>query len=126
MYLTWFGLLLAVFFGIVGLIVWSKTDSLGVPTVIWSAAALVVVVYFLAPPVRRPLYLGWMYAVFPIGWTVSHLILAIIYYFVFTPIGLIMHLSGYDPMQRRYDPQAETYWSKRNTNVDPARYFRQF
>ena len=41
---------------------------------------------WLRPDWARPLYVGWLYAVFPIGWTISHLILAVIYFLILTPI----------------------------------------
>ncbi|GAG37655.1 unnamed protein product, partial [marine sediment metagenome] len=55
-----------------------------------------------------------------------HLILAIVYYFVLTPIGLCMRLVGYDPMNRRFDRNTQTYWTPSETNNDIKAYFRQF
>ena len=127
--LIWFGVLLALFFGLIGALIYWQVWDLGGPAVaywVWSAAALVVAVYFLVPPVRKPLYLGWLYAAFPIGWTVSHLILAIIYYLVITPIGIIMKLCRYDPLQRKLDRSAKTYWKPHQSSEQPGRYFRQF
>lgn len=72
------------------------------------------------------LYTGWMYAALPIGWSISHALLALIYYAVLTPIGLVMRLLGNDPMQRRLDRAATTYWSEHRPPADPKRYFRQF
>jgi hypothetical protein len=37
-----------------------------------------------------------------------------------------MRLFGYDPMHRRFDPAAETYWAKRDEEATVERYFRQF
>jgi hypothetical protein len=37
-----------------------------------------------------------------------------------------MAAVGYDPMERRFDRAATTYWVERERNVDAARYFRQF
>ncbi len=78
------------------------------------------------PALLRPVYLGWMYAAFPIGWTVSHLLLALIYYLMVTPIGLFMRLAGSDPLRRRLDPTAESYWLERRPTKEAARYFKQF
>jgi hypothetical protein len=64
--------------------------------------------------------------VFPIGWTVSHLLLAAIYYLAIAPIGVIMRVCGYDPMQRRFDRNAETYWKRRQDRDDTKRYFKQY
>ena len=83
-------------------------------------------VAYAVPPLRRPLYLGWMYVAFPIGWVISHVVLAIVYYLVFTGTGLVMRLLGRDPLQRRFEPDAQTYWVEHRPGEDLARYFRQF
>ena len=58
---------------------------------------------------------------------VSHVVLALVYYLVFVPIGLLMRLFGYDPMKRGFDPEAATYWTARDPKAsEPKRYFRQF
>jgi hypothetical protein len=58
---------------------------------------------------------------------VSHVVLAIVYYLVVTPIGLVMRLVGYDAMKRRFDGEATTYWVHRPDNAADAKsYFRQF
>lgn len=81
---------------------------------------------YVRPALLRPVYLGWMYAAFPIGWVVSHLLLALIYYLMVTPIGLFMRLAGSDPLHRRLDPTAESYWLKRRPTKEAVRYFKQF
>ena len=56
----------------------------------------------------------------------THLLLAAVYFGVLTPIGLIMRLAGRDPMERRIDRAAPTYWVARRPVTDVRRYFRQF
>ena len=132
--LRWFGLILGTVFVIVGLVVWLKTSWLfgmgGSPTlaskIFWGIAIVFPVVYYAIPPLRRLLFIGFMYAVFPIGLVVSNLILAATFYLVVAPIGLIMRLFGHDPMQRKLLPEAQTYWIERSQIDDPERYFKQF
>jgi hypothetical protein len=62
----------------------------------------------------------------PIGWVVSHVLLALIYFVVFTLIGVTMRLTGHDPLQRKFDRAAKTYWQSRNKSENPDRYFKQF
>lgn len=85
-----------------------------------------VVVEWARPRWMKALFLGWMWAAFPIGWLVSHALMGIIYYLVITPIGLIMRAVGRDPLSRSFEPEAETYWTRREPSADPSRYFRQF
>ncbi len=77
------------------------------------------------PGLIRPIYVGWMVLAFPIGWTVSQLLLALLYYGLFTPIGLFFRLIGRDPLHL-HPPATATYWSPKATPADPRRYFKQF
>ena len=83
-------------------------------------------VYFAVRPFRIPIYLAWMRLFFPLGWTVSHLALAVLYFAVVTPMALVMRLLRYDPMSRRWDASARTYWVEHRTGGEPSRYLRQF
>jgi hypothetical protein len=120
------GALLALFFGLIGAIVLWRTDATFVVYVLWSVGVALGLLYYAVPSLRRPLYLGWMYAVYPIGWTVSHVLLGVLYYLVVTPVGLVLRALGRDPMHRRFDPAAETYWLERPARRDAKSYFRQF
>jgi hypothetical protein len=74
----------------------------------------------------RPIYVAWMVLAFPIGWTISQIILALMFYGLFTPIGLIFRIIGRDPLHRARQPGLESYWSPKTTPADPRRYFKQF
>ena len=50
----------------------------------------------------------------------------IAYYLVLTPIGLIRRISGRDPLHRRFDRDADSYWIARKPASDTKRYFRQY
>jgi hypothetical protein len=49
-----------------------------------------------------------------------------IYYLVFTPIGLIMKLSGRDALQRRFEPAENSYWNVKLPETKKERYFHQY
>jgi carbamoyltransferase len=121
--LRWFGCILAAALVMVGAICFK-----GAPTVaygFWVAAVTSLVVYYAVPPVRCPLYLAWMYAAYPVGWVLSHVIMAVLYYGCVTPIGLVMRLFRYDPLQLRRTERA-SHWHQRPTPPPVERYFRQF
>jgi hypothetical protein len=124
--LKWFGLVLVAFCGLVSGLVYARFRW---PVASWiplGAAIVVASVYYLVPAVRRPIYLGWMYAFLPVGIVVSFALLAAIYFLVFTPIGLLMRLVGRERVPREFDRQAPTYWVKRPPARPPESYFRQF
>ena len=52
--------------------------------------------------------------------------LAILYYAVIWPLGLLMKALGRDPLALRTDPKATTYWNERPQSDDPRRHFRQY
>ena len=114
-----------VFFGLLGAWWWYEGSATGA-RYLWIAALTVGPIGLLVPALMRPIYVTWMVAAFPIGWTVSHLLLGAIYYGVFTPIGLLLRAAGNDPMKRKLEPEAPTYWTEHRTGDDPAKYFRQF
>lgn len=124
--LRWFGLIAAGFFGVIGAIALWRFDAAGAARTLWAVGGGLAVVYYAVPPLRRWLFVGWMAAVFPIAWTISHLVLAAAFYLVLTPIGLLMRLVGRDPMERRFRPDAPSYWIEHRTGQEPSRYFRQF
>ena len=78
------------------------------------------------PAFVRPVYVGAMVVTFPIGWTVSKLVLAGLFYGVFTPMGLLFRLIGRDTLSRGYRPTLASYWSLKSMPTDPHRYFRPF
>jgi hypothetical protein len=78
------------------------------------------------PRAVRPVYVGWMVLAFPLGWVVSRLLLAAIFYGVFTPLGLWFRLMSRDVLRRRPRPGQSSYWSPRAMPNDLRSYFRQF
>ena len=63
---------------------------------------------------------------YPIGFVLSYVVMAVMYYAVITPVGLIFKIIGRDPMRRAFDPAAPTYWIRRRPPAGARRYFRQF
>lgn len=78
------------------------------------------------PQSVRWIYVGWMILAFPIGWTVSRVLLAGLYYGLITPIGLVQRLTGRDPLQLRFRTDRQTYWMDKPSPSDARSYFRQF
>ncbi len=124
--LNQFGFIWLGFLTLFGALAWYKTGGLMPAAVLWVLAIIVPIIGWAVPAFMRLVFLGLSYAAFPIGWVVSHVVLALVFFLVFTPIGLVMRLVGYDPMKRRFDPAATSYWLERSHHGDVKRYFRQF
>jgi len=121
-----FSALLVVFAVAVSAWLYYKTDFSQIAIYVLAIGTSAGVVGLAWPPFARVVYVVWMVLVLPIGWIVSHTMLAVLFYLVFTPIAIIMKLCGYDSMQRKFDRQAATYWKRRQQNDDTSRYFKQF
>jgi len=62
-----------------------------------------------------------------VTWLTTRLILALTYYLVITPIGLLLRVFGKDALQRKIDPDADSYWIERKPEpFDRERYEKQF
>jgi Saxitoxin biosynthesis operon protein SxtJ len=92
----------------------------------WVLAVVVPAIGLAVPGFLKATYLASAYAALPIGLVVSYVILGVIYYLVLTPVGLLLRLRGYDPLNRRFEHEPDTYWRERETSVGTDRYFRQF
>ena len=124
--LKWFGLVIVVLFAIVGGTVFFVSGNTKTPIVLLCIGGLLAGLYYALPPLRKLMYIAWMRAVLPIGWTISHLLFGTVYFLVFTLIGSAMRLFGRDSMQRQFNRNASTYWVERKPTTEPSRYFSQF
>jgi hypothetical protein len=61
-----------------------------------------------------PLNRAWMTLGEWLGRVVSPIVLGAIFFAVFTPVALVMRLFGRDAMCRRWQPDAPSYWMKRD------------
>jgi hypothetical protein len=95
--------------------------------IVWGAIALAVGPAGLVwPALVRPVFVGAMALTFPLGWLLSKVILALVYYGLFTPLAVLFRLTGRDVLARRRDPAASTYWAPKPQPAGPHSYFRQF
>jgi hypothetical protein len=121
--LLWFPL----FCAILGTVLWRKTGILPIGITLWCMAAPAIVLGALKPPWVRPIYLGLTYLTFPIGFVISHVMMALIYFGVMTPIGLMMRLAGKDPLRAKRTGDETSWWIERPEDDGEAdKYFRQF
>ena len=117
-------LCIVVFGGLTGWRAWQ--GHLGpVSQVVGAIGVAVGIIGSIAPAAIRWVYTGWIIAVFPIGWTVSRVILGALYYVVFTPVAVVFRGIGRDALRLRR-PGASSYWVAKPDTVDAKAYFRQF
>lgn len=83
---------------------------------VWSliVAGVILVVALAVPAILAPLNRLWTRFGLLLHRVVNPVILGLMFYIAVVPVALIMRLVGKDPLQRRFDPQAETYWQRRD------------
>jgi hypothetical protein len=78
------------------------------------------------PKANKALFLGLTVLTYPIGIVMSYLIMGVLFFGVFAPIGALLRASGSDPMQRGVRGDATSYWSSARAKRSKESYFRQF
>jgi hypothetical protein len=64
---------------------------------------------------------------FALAWVNTRLILGVFFYLVLTPSGLVMRLLGKDPLRRRIERSAKSYWIRKEPVLfDKSRYENLF
>ncbi len=104
----------------------SGAGSWRIPVFLWALAVLVGITGIILPGAVRPVYIAWMGIAFPIGWLLSHVLLALIYYGLFTLIAAVFRLLGRDSLKRKFDQAAATYWEKHEPAASTKRYLQKF
>ncbi len=94
---------------------------------LYATSGVVLPLALFAPNVLKPVYKVFMKVGHVVGAFNTRLLLALIYYVVFTPIGLLARLFGKDLLDVKLEPQADTYWIKREVKeITQEEYERQF
>jgi len=103
-----FGLIVGGIFAVIG--VWPVLWR-GQPLRLWSLilGGALIALALVWPRSLARVYRLWMAVGEVLGWINTRLILGILFYGIFTPIGLFMRLRGQDPMRRTLTPEVDTY-----------------
>ncbi|MCP4611402.1 MAG: hypothetical protein GY845_22040 [Planctomycetes bacterium] len=94
--------------------------------IICAFGFMVFIISLISLKLTKMIYLGMILLTMPIGWVVSFIVLAVFYYLLLTPLGLFFRLIGRDPLYRRFEPAAKSYWMSRRPPKGLEQYFHQF
>jgi signal transduction histidine kinase len=78
-----------------------------------ALGALFAVVTVARAELLAPLKRAWMRLGELLNRVVSPVVMALIFFAVFTPVGLVMRAFGRDALSLRYEPKADSYWKRR-------------
>lgn len=101
-----------------GLVLWRRGE---IGLVFWGIGLGLFTVGLVRPKILGPVYRGWIAVAFLMGFVMTHFILALMYYLVFTPMGLVMRVLGRDPLRLEFDRNAKSYWIRRQ----PTEFIRE-
>jgi hypothetical protein len=120
-----FGITLGIVFVGLTLLIIVRHKLSPMPTAIISGIFLVFA--FIAPTVLKPIYIFWMGLAHTLGYINTRLILFILFYIIFTPIGICIRLCGGDLLSKKIAKNAASYWIKKeNRPFKASDYERQF
>lgn len=77
---------------------------------VWPAvvAGILITMALVYPRSLGPVYKIWMRFAEALGWVNTRIILSLMFFLIFFPVGLIMRLFN-DPMQRKLDRSMDSY-----------------
>lgn len=104
---------------------WMKYGHQTAALILVSVAVLIGGVGLIHPAAIRWGYTAAMLIAFPIGWVVSQLVLALIFYGLITPLALVSRWRGRDVLLRAR-PDSQSLWLPKEQPQDLRRYFRQY
>ena len=112
-----FGIVFTILFLVIG--AWPLKD--GANPRLWAIAiaALFLLAALVAPKWLAPLNRLWMAFGLLLGKIISPIMLLLVYIVAVVPTGLILRLRGKDPLHRRFDRAAASYWVHRNPPGKP-------
>lgn len=100
--------------------------DVGTATVALGSVAIVVgVIGTISPSSIRYLYTSWMIAAFPIGWTLSQIVIALLFFAVFTPFAVVFKVMNRDALRLRKNPDG-TYWIRTQSMAQVESYYSQY
>ena len=120
-----FGILFSILF----LVFSAYSAYKGAPTWRWylGGSAFFLATGLFGHQLLRPLYIGWMKFASILGWLNTRIILGLVFFLIFTPVGLIRRLFQKDVLALKFDRKAPSYWIKRDvTTFEKKRYEQLF
>ncbi len=120
-----FGITVGIVFGLLGVLFWRLDKYSYIYLLILSAAFISLGIAM--PILLKPVHKVWMAVAILMGWFVTRVILAILFYVVVTPIGLVMRCFGKKFLDLTFDRNSDSYWiPKKKMKLKKENYEKQY
>ncbi len=110
-----FGILFFVVF--LGLGLWPLTNDKNLNIYLIIISIIFLILGLLNSKLLSPLNLFWIKFGELLGKIIAPIVMAIIYFFILTPISLIVRLFGKDLLSLKFSKQIKTYWIERKKDL---------
>ena len=109
---------------IAGFLFWKEKESF---QILLTFGVTFCILGIAIPFILKPIYWVWMIFATILGWIMTRVILSLLFYIIFTPIGLILRFFGKQFLELRWDKSKESYWNFRtNEHLKKENYEKQF
>ena len=114
-----FGILFFLVFLIIGLYPIYNGNNPNVYFIILSLPFLIL--GLLNSKVLTPFNKAWIKLGEILGIVIAPMIMALVYFFILTPISLVVRIFGKDLLNMRFKKSTDSYWIDRKKNLGPMR-----
>ena len=118
-----FAIGLAVILTVIACVQWYLDVQIYLFVLVVACAVLITGLLF--PVVIKPVFILFSYIGFVMGWIMTRVILSLLYYLVFTPIGLLLRVMGKKMLDTTFKDTKESYWIVREDGEE-VDFNRQF
>ena len=95
---------------IAGFLFWKEKESFQILLTFGITSCILGIAI---PFILKPIYWVWMIFATIFGWIMTRVILSLLFYTIFTPIGLILRFFGKQFLELRWDKSKDSYWNFR-------------
>ena len=121
-----FAIAMLIGFTVLGLLSVWRASGIGTSAIVLWGIGIFLATAAFVPGLGRIAYLAVYLPTSIIGYVVSHVILALMFFFVITPLGIILRLMGKDLLQQQRRQKHTTGWMPVNGVKNEDSYYRQF
>jgi hypothetical protein len=119
-----FGLTMALCLAVIALVLRHRTSPMAVLALL---SFIFLLLALSAPASLVYFYSPWMKLAYCLSWFNTRVLLCLLFYLVFLPVGVIMRLCNIDPLERTFDRSCDSYWKPRDKKpFSPGDYEKRF
>ena len=111
-----FGILFFIVFLILGLYPTLKGNSPNIYFIFISIPFIIL--GLINSKILTPLNNAWIKVGEILGMIIAPIVMAVIYFFILTPISIVVRIFGKDLLSIKFNKQVNTYWINRKKNIN--------